>query len=62
MSVSFLVELCVQREYAVGGVGCMGTSGNRGCQLVTRRVLNNFTDDVLTIAAGSLFQMLKVYW
>ncbi len=48
-------------------VGFMGTSGNRGCQLAARSVLENFTDDVLVISADSLFQngaarMLKAYW
>ncbi len=34
----------------------MGTSGNRDCQWASRSVLKNFTEDALTIAAGSLFQ------
>ncbi len=48
-------------------VGHMDTSGNRACQLASRGILKDFTDDVLTISAGSLFQngtprMLKAYW
>ncbi len=35
--------------------GCMDTLGNRDCQLVSRRVLEDFTDDALNILAGSLF-------
>ncbi len=51
---------CVQREW-VGGeeeeeVGCMGTSGNRECQLASKSILKGFTDDALTISVGSLFQ------
>ncbi len=34
----------------------MGTSRNRDCQLKSRSVLKDFTDDALTISAGSLFQ------
>ncbi len=34
----------------------MGTSGNRDCQLASRSVLNDFTDEALTISAGSSFQ------
>ncbi len=29
---NFDVGRCVLREWVVGGVGCMGTSGNRDCQ------------------------------
>ncbi len=38
------------------GVGYMGTSGNRDSQLASRSVLKDFTDDALTISAGSLIQ------
>ncbi len=34
----------------------MGTSGNRDCQRASRSALKDFTDDVLIISAGSLFQ------
>ncbi len=34
----------------------MGTSENRDCQWVSRSVLKDFTEDALTISAGSLFQ------
>ncbi len=34
----------------------MGTSGNRDCQRASRSALKDFTDDALTISAGSLFQ------
>ncbi len=34
----------------------MGTSGKRDCQWASRSVLEDFTEDVLTISAGSLFQ------
>ncbi len=34
----------------------MGTSGNRDCQSASRSVSKNFTEDVLTISAGNLFQ------
>ncbi len=37
-------------------VGYMGTSGNRDCPWAFMSVLKDFTDDVLTISAGSLFQ------
>ncbi len=45
----------------------MGTLGNRDCQLASRSVLKDFTDEALTISACSLFQngaarMLKAYW
>ncbi len=45
----------------------MGTSGKKDSQLVTRRVLNDFTDDALTISAVILFQkgtarLLKAHW
>ncbi len=38
------------------GLGYMGALGNRDCELEYRSVLKDFTDDVLTIAAGNLFQ------
>ncbi len=31
----------------------MGTSGNRDCQRASRSALKDFTDDALTISAGS---------
>ncbi len=34
----------------------MGTSGNRDYQRASRSALKDFTDDALTISAGSLFQ------
>ncbi len=34
-------------------MGCIGTSGDRDIQLVSRNALNDFTDDALTISAGS---------
>ncbi len=34
----------------------MGTSANRDCQWASRSVLKDFTEDALTISAGSLFQ------
>ncbi len=34
----------------------MGTSWNRDCQQASRNALKDFTDDALTISAGSLFQ------
>ncbi len=45
----------------------MGTSGNRDCQRASRSALKDFTDDALTISAGSLFQnetarMVKANW
>ncbi len=35
----------------------MGNSGNRDCQWASKTVLKDFTEDVLTISAGSLFQI-----
>ncbi len=34
----------------------MCTSGNRDCQRASRSALKDFTDDALTISAGSVFQ------
>ncbi len=34
----------------------MGTSGNRDCQWASWSVLKDFTENALTISAGSLFQ------
>ncbi len=34
----------------------MGTSDNRDCQCASRSALKDFTEDALTISAGSLFQ------
>ncbi len=39
----------------------MGTSGNRNCQRASRSALKDFTDDALTIPAGSLFQKEVVF-
>ncbi len=46
------MDPCAQREW-VGRGG--GLYGNRVCQLASRSVLKDFTDDALTISAGSLF-------
>ncbi len=46
------MDQCAQREW-VGRGG--GLYGNRVCQLASRSVLKDFTDDALTISAGSLF-------
>ncbi len=45
----------------------MGTSGNRDCQRASSSALKDFTDDALTISAGSLFQngtarMVRANW
>ncbi len=45
----------------------MGTSGNRDCQRASRSTLKDFTEDALSISAGSLFQngtarMVKANW
>ncbi len=45
----------------------MGTSGNSDCQWASRSALKDFTEDVLTISAGNLFQngtarMVKANW
>ncbi len=45
----------------------MDASGNRDCQLASISVVKYFTDDSLTISAGSLFKngavrMLKAHW
>ncbi len=45
----------------------MGSSGNRGCQWASRNALKDFTDDALTISAGSLFddaiaRIVKATW
>ncbi len=45
----------------------MGTSGNRDCQRASRSALKDFTDDALTISAGSLSQngtarLVKANW
>ncbi len=58
---------CVKEEWAVGGCGLKATSVNRDSHLASRSVLNDFTDDALTISAGSLFQnvaarTLKAHW
>ncbi len=37
-------------------LGYMCTSGNRDCKLASRCASIDFTDDALTISAGSLFQ------
>ncbi len=34
----------------------MGTSGNRDCKWASRSVLKDFTEDALTISAGSLLK------
>ncbi len=41
----------------------MGTSGNRDCQRASRSALKDFTDDALTISAGSFEQLYSFcYW
>ncbi len=46
----------VRRGNGLGGeVGYMGTSGNRDCQLASRSVLKDFTDDAWTTSTGCLF-------
>ncbi len=55
------------REWVVEGGGLDCTSGNRDCQRASRSALKDFTDDALTISAGSLFQngtarMVKANW
>ncbi len=45
----------------------MGTSGNKGCQWRSSSVLKDFTEDALTISAGSLFHngtalIVKANW
>ncbi len=45
----------------------MGTSGNRDCQWAPRSVLKDFTEEALTISAGSSFQngaarIVKANW
>ncbi len=55
----FYVGQCVLWEWVVGGGGLYG--------LVSRTVVNEFTEDALTIAADILFQnatalMVKAYW
>ncbi len=45
----------------------MGTSGNKVCQWASRGALIDFTEDALTISAGTLFQnvtarMVKANW
>ncbi len=62
----FYVGLCVLIRLWEE-LGYMGALGNRDCQLASRRVLKDFTEDALTISAGSLFQngtarMMKTYW
>ncbi len=55
MSFFTWVNVC-RRNELWKEVGYMGTLGNRDCQLASRSVLEDFTDDALTISAGSLFQ------
>ncbi len=40
----------------------MGTSGNRNYQWASRSILKDFTEDALTISAGSLFQNQRPEW
>ncbi len=40
----------------------MGTSGNRDCQWAFRSVLKDFTEDTLTISAGSLVKNGPLEW
>ncbi len=52
---------CVQKESVVGAVDYMDTLGNRDCQLASRSVLKDFTDNASTIPNGTV-RMLKAYW
>ncbi len=59
-----VVSVC---DGAMGGGGLYSTLGNRDCQLMSRSILKDFTDEALTISAGYLFQngtagTLKAYW
>ncbi len=40
----------------------MGTSGNRDCHWASKRVLKDFTEDAMTISAGSLVQNGQSEW
>ncbi len=39
----------VEEEEEEEEVGCMGTSGNRECQLASKSILKGFTDNALFI-------------
>ncbi len=65
--VSFCVGRCVLREWVVGEGGLDGYLGEQDCRRASRSALKDFTDDALTISAGSLFQnrtarMVKANW
>ncbi len=69
VGVSFLSKpVCAEvNGFREERLGYMGALGNRDCGLASRSVLKDFTDDVLTIPAGNLFQngiapMLKAWW
>ncbi len=47
---------CTQREWAVEGGGLYGYLIEPYSQLASRSVLNDFTDDALTIPAGNIFK------
>ncbi len=55
------------REWVVEGGRLDGYFGEQDCQQASRSALKDFTDDTLTISAGSLFQngtarMVKANW
>ncbi len=58
MGVSFLSEpMCAGvNGFREESLGYMGALGNRDCELASRSVLKDFTDDPLTISASILFQ------
>ncbi len=51
LGVNFLSESMYAEHGLWKEVGCMGTSGNRDCQLMSRSVLKDFTDDASTFSA-----------
>ncbi len=67
LDVSFLRGAMCAERMGCGWSWVMCASGNRDCQLASRSVLKDFTEDALTISAGNLFQngtarMAKAYW
>ncbi len=54
--VIFCVGRCVVRVWVVGGGGLDGYFGEQGLPAGIQDVLEDFTEDALTISAGSLFQ------
>ncbi len=51
----FYIGRCVLRKWVVRGGGLDGYYGEQGLKGASRSVLNDFTEDALTISAGSLF-------